>query len=309
MLQTRGANTEFDIRIGLCPVCDRPLNDALLPQVKLVNPMSLEENIAFIRDQISTFEYMEIDAKSTFEAKQKLLISSRARVFEISARIRAYSETLRSDGRIPSEAAIRERLQHETYLERLTALREAFNDRVSIFSKLSEAWRDVQNELADLRDTQLTANDNRKLSLLEHSFKNQLKLYGFSSFPVDDVGIGRESYRPSHKGYDLGFTSASDTIRAIWAYLLGLLELSRQVSTSHVGMLVFDEPKQQSAAKVSFGALLARASAAIEFGQQVIFATSEEESSLAELMKGFERRFTRIRFNEKMLRPIDEQAN
>lgn len=309
MLQSRGANTEFDIHIGQCPVCDRPLNDALLPQVRLINPMSLEENIAFIRDQISTFEYMAIDAKATFEAKQKLLIASRARVFEISARIRAYKETLRSDGRIPSEEAIRERLQHAAYLERLTALREAFNERLKTFARLSETWRDVQNELTDLRDTQLTASDNRKLTTLEHSFKSQLRKYGFSSFPVDDVGIGRESYRPNHQGYDLGFTSASDTIRAIWAYLLGLLELSRQAPTNHVGMLVFDEPKQQSAAKVSFGALLARASTAIEFGQQVIFATSEEEASLAELMKGFEHPFKRLRFNDKMLRPLDESTN
>lgn len=306
MLQSRGAGTEFDLHIGQCPVCDRPLNDALLPQAKLINPMSLEENIAFIRDQISTFEYMQIDAKSSFDAKQKMLNASRARVFDISARIRAYKETLRSDGRIPSEAAIRERLLHEAYLERLTALREAFNDRLKIFSRLSEAWRDVQNELSDLKDTQLTANDNRKINSLEHSFKSQLRKYGFSSFSPDDVGIGRESYRPNHQGYDLGFTSASDTIRAIWAYLLGLLELSRQAATNHVGMLIFDEPKQQSAAKVSFGALLARASTSIEFGQQVIFATSEEEASLAELMKGFEHPFNKIRFNDKMLRPLDE---
>jgi hypothetical protein len=303
MLRSRGASDEFSIQVNHCPICDRPLNDALLPQVRLINPMSLEENVAFIKDQISTFEYMQTDTIGVLEAKQKMLHAARGRLYDISGQIRALKETLRSDGHLPSAAAIRERLQHEGLFERLSTLKDAFDERLKTFAQLSRTWRDIQNEIKEVRDTQLTSSDNRKISILEHSFKSQLRQYRFSSFPVDEIGISRESYRPSHNGYDLGFTSASDTIRAIWAYLLGLLELSRQVSTNHLGLLFFDEPKQQSAAKVSFGALLARASSAIQYGQQVVFATSEEEASLSELLKGFECPITRLRYDEKMLRP------
>jgi hypothetical protein len=284
MLQSRGASTEFNVQADHCPVCDRPLNDTLLSHVRLVNPMSLQENITFINDQITTFEFMEVDATQTLNAKHQMLITARATLFDISARSRLHKELLRSDGHVPSEAAIRERLQHEARLERLTALSDAFADRLKHFARLSQEWRTVLNELDELRDLQLTPEDKRKLDVLEQSFKSQLQAYDFSSFPVEDVGISRDSYRPSHQGYDLGFTSASDTIRAIWAYLLGLLELSRQTTTNHLGLVVFDEPKQQSAAKYSLGALLERASSAVMNGQQVIFATSEEEASLTELV-------------------------
>ena len=43
----------------------------------------------------------------------------------------------------------------------------------------------------------------------------------------------------------------SDAIRLKWAYQLGLLELADIVHTNHPGILLFDEPRQQSSAKVS----------------------------------------------------------
>lgn len=46
---------------------------------------------------------------------------------------------------------------------------------------------------------------------------------------------------------DLGITSASDAIRVVWAYLLGMLEVARVKDTNHPEFLVFDEPKQQMA--------------------------------------------------------------
>ncbi len=51
-------------------------------------------------------------------------------------------------------------------------------------------------------------------------------------------------------------TSASDAIRAVWAYLIAMMDIGRSHSTNHLGMLVFDEPKQQMVAGVSFEALM-----------------------------------------------------
>ncbi len=76
--------------------------------------------------------------------------------------------------------------------------------------------------------------------------------------------------------------SASDLIRTIWAYQSGMLEVAREAQTNHPGMLVFDEPRQQSTRDVSFAALLQRASKASKYGQQIIFFTSEEKKRLQE---------------------------
>ena len=59
-----------------------------------------------------------------------------------------------------------------------------------------------------------------------------------------------------------------------------MLEVARDVATNHPGMLLLDEPRQQSSSDVSFVQLLRRVSSASTFGQQVILFTSEERERL-----------------------------
>jgi hypothetical protein len=114
-----------------------------------------------------------------------------------------------------------------------------------------------------------------------------LKEFGFSSLSPDTLEISRETYRPIREGFDLGFDlSASDNIRTIWAYLQGLLELSSGASLNHLGLLIFDEPRQQEAAELSFQKLLTRAAKSGERGQQVIFATSEPLENIQRMTAG-----------------------
>jgi hypothetical protein len=65
-----------------------------------------------------------------------------------------------------------------------------------------------------------------------------------------------------------------------------MLELSREVTTHHPGLLVFDEPRQQSANRVSFGELMRRASSADTAKQQVVFFTSEDRENLHGCLEG-----------------------
>jgi hypothetical protein len=89
MLRERGATGELKLQNDHCPVCDRPLVDVLLPQTRLINPMSLEENLGFITDQVRTFEYMVADAAGVLDAKQQLLSAYRDRLNNINGQIRA----------------------------------------------------------------------------------------------------------------------------------------------------------------------------------------------------------------------------
>ena len=304
MLRERGVVGDLKLQSDHCPVCDRPLADVLLPQTGLINPMSLEENLGFVTDQIRTFEYMIADAGQVLDAKQQLLSSFRDRINNINAQIRTEKETLRSDGRLPSAAAIRERLQSEARLERLEAIHAAFVDRMKHIATLAAQWRDIQKELKELKSGQLSSTDVKKLNHVGTSFTQQLQEYGFSSFPLAEVGISQETYRPSQNGYDFGITSASDTIRTIWAYLIAILELARSMPTNHLGLLVFDEPRQQSTADLSFQALMMRASTSRQFGQQVIFATSQERATLMGMLKGIPCNY--LRFDGKMLAPLKD---
>jgi hypothetical protein len=100
------------------------------------------------------------------------------------------------------------------------------------------------------------------------------------------VSISDVDYLPKRDEFDLqAEISASDSIRVIWAYLLGLLEVSNDLDTNHPHVLVFDEPRQQSAKELSFAALLRRA-AGQPPGDQVVFATSEGLDSLRHMLQG-----------------------
>ncbi len=302
-LRARGGLVSDRLPENKCPVCDRPLNsDMLLSPSSQINPMSIEENIEFINDQISTFEFMLEDVTRVLRVKEQRSTALVERMRDVSSRTQALKETLRSHGQLPSATAIKDRLRLEDRLVRLNQIKSEFASRIDSFNKLIDRYRIVQDELITLKQSKLSANDNRKLGKLETFFIEQLNDYLFTSYPLDDVGIGRESYRPSQNEYDLGFTSASDTIRTIWAYLLGMLEVARSERTNHIGFLLFDEPRQQSARELSFKALLLRASSAKSFGQQVIFATSQDEKSLLEMIDNLPVNY--MPYPEKMIMPL-----
>jgi hypothetical protein len=123
----------------------------------------------------------------------------------------------------------------------------------------------------------MSQNDRRKLEKLTLLVRDQATEFGFSTFDPSEVNISDDTYRPQKEGFEIGFeTSASDAIRLKWAYQLGLLELDKVEATNHPGILLFDEPRQQSSAKVSFENLLKRAAKAKKHNQQVIFSTSED---------------------------------
>lgn len=301
-LRDRGGELPLESVAGVCPTCHQPIKDVLLHQEKALSPMTLEENLAFIKDQIDTFATMRSDLSEVIAAKEHQAEAIVMSITELNARIRALRKTLHSDGRVPSYAAVQERLQIEGRLLALGGAGEAFEKINETFKMLAKEWSAIEGRLKVLADISLSDTDKKKLSALQESFIAQLREYKFTSFPLDKLEISAESYRPSREGYDVGLTSASDTIRMIWAYLLGMLEVARDSKTNHIGLMVFDEPRQQGADAMSFDALLKRAAEAAEFGQQVICTTSEDPLLLDSLLAGTE--CNQIRFNNKILRPI-----
>jgi len=265
--------------------------------------MSIPENIAFIRDQIKTFVAMYRDAKEVVEAKSNQRDAISARIAECSRDIRSLKRTLHADGRAPSMAAIREQMTIEETLEDLQTANEQLDSFLSELSSISERWVKAKAAAANASDDGLSDSDEAKIEQLERRFRGQLEAYGFNSFPVEKIRISRETYRPSRDGYDIGLTSASDTIRVIWAYLLSMLEIGRQFQTNHPGFLVFDEPRQQGTEKLSFEALLQRASKSQDAGQQVIVATSEEQNVLEAALENIKCHYRR--FDGKILQPLD----
>jgi hypothetical protein len=302
-LQKLGSD-ETHVHLGdACPTCHQALPAALLVADE-PPPMSLEDNLAFIKEQRSTFRLMRSDTERGQRVKRQRLLALRNRMNELRQSIRAARGTLVSPAHSPSLAAVRQRLQLE---DRIAALDGVAGDFVGFEERISvliAKGAEIRDRLASVPLAKLDEEDEAKLVALEVAFKEQLAAYGFGSFGVGTVGISRENYLPTREGFDLGFvTSASDLIRLVWAYLLGLLEVDRSFETNHPGLLMFDEPGQQSIAELSFEALLQRASAASDFGQQVVFATSQPQESLERFLEG--RPYRETIYTGRVLAPLD----
>jgi|GEM_PF-3847896 len=162
---------------------------------------------------------------------------------------------------------------------------DVFNENLESLSELSSLWLEIQEKLKKLPETSLSKNDIEKIHIIQSLFINQVTDYGLTSVNPRSLLISPDSYKPTHDGFDLQFDlSASDLVRAIWAFLVSFLEIASEKQTNYLGLLIMDEPRQQSAKKASVKELLKRLSESGEFKQQVIFATSEEQSLLNELL-------------------------
>ena len=298
ILKQLGSRQGSAVDSGACPICHQAIHDSLVPLAVEQAVMSLDENIKFLTEQRRTYDLVHANARRVVESRTRQVRVLREELSSLRETVRVLRQTLVSDGRLPSLAAIHARIELENAVKRDQEAQEQFDKILGGFVELSERWRSVQKAMQGLPKNDITDSDRKKLGDWTHSLRDQLTQYGFGSFHVNQVLVSPDTYRPEHEGFDMETSfslqtsiSASDLIRTIWSYLNGLLELSRTEETNHPGCIIFDEPRQQSTRDVSFGALLRRASAAGQYGQQVIFFTSENQERLKSHLSGLPHTF------------------
>ena len=284
-LQSWGSKIGPELTKGQCPTCHQQIADSLLGTESAI--MSIDDNIAFIESQLETFRKISENIEHVISLKESDVQAIARSVHTSRTKIRAFRETLVSANSSPSVEDIRARLTTEDTLKGYREKTEAFSEWCIQANEIFSDWKRIQADKARLPHDPLTATDKAKLKQLETTFVSLLRDYGLLSVIPSTLCISSESYRPMREGFNLGFDlSASDGIRVIWGYLFSLLYLARTFQTNHPGILVFDEPKQQSANKVSFSSLLQHATEAAESNQQVFFATSEPVDELRNALAG-----------------------
>ena len=83
---------------------------------------------------------------------------------------------------------------------------------------------------------------------MKDNFVYYLNCFGYDSVGnISRVEISPDKLIPIINGFDIKFdSSASDGVRVIWAFTLSLLKTSLKYGGNHPGILIFDEPGQQS---------------------------------------------------------------
>ncbi len=276
-IRRRLESNPLDVSHGECPTCHRPIKDALIDQNSPANPMSLPANIAFLRDQRQMFQKMRAESSVLLEVKKEERIGLRTRLIEHSTEVQSLKRTLRQDSEAPAAAIVREQVILENRITQLQTSLDTFDDPTAKFSAISREYVEAQEELKKLGARTLSKVDESKLKFFDEVHRDQLKNYEFGSYNTDEVTIDWSSYQPVHGDLPLGLVSASDTVRLVWSYLLGLSFVSQdaQFETNHPGLLVIDEPRQQNVKIENYDEFLKHAAKAAEQGHQIIVASSQ----------------------------------
>jgi len=297
-LQELGSDDESLLRTEFCPVCSRSLGGVLLEETSRDRVMGVTETINFLDGQADLARIVIAATTASLDSREAQLHAMTQQATDLRSRIFALRTALIGGGQAVADAEAL--LLARRHIQSYEKLEEAFGEAIDHLSELSQEWRATQAELGSLRATELSANDLNKLRALQQEFVQQLSDYGFQSLQPSSLTISPNNYQPAHEGYDPAFeSSASDVIRIIWAYLLSLQRVSKDLDLNHPGLVIFDEPRQQMTREMSFRELLRRA--ATDIGQ-VIFATSENEQRLLGMLQ--EVNHTLISFKGKTLQPL-----
>src|SRR5699024_8335109 len=129
----------------------------------------------------------------------------------------------------------------------LELLKEKYYNYKRKFIELSEELKTILEEKEKLPKDKFTESDKEKIARFEECFKEKIKKYGYKSENTSNIQISLEKLIPTIDGFDMRFdNSGSDNIRAIWAYTISLLIVSKEMSGNHPNILIIDEPMQQS---------------------------------------------------------------
>ncbi len=279
-LKNVGSQINADLETRKCPICESELYDTLGNSSVKREPMTLEGNMEFIKNQIDFYTGIEKKTNSQLkelQSERKLLGS---RIEKENEKLLALKEDL-SDVDGATKQLLRQKIEADMLLKNVEKLKASQLELNEQAERIYSEWMLSFNSLAEAKKHSPDIERRGVIKKLESLLRANLAEFGFNG-AVEAITISEKSLRPEQEGYDIvAETSASDYIRIIWAYTLALLELAgKEKDARHAGFVVFDEPRQHEANIVSFTSLIGKATESDTYEGQVIFATSLKEEEL-----------------------------
>lgn len=242
--------TGGNISTNTCPVCKQHIQDTLLDVEVVSGFMSIEDNIRHLKEQKKMLEFTLGSRKNSREKLYREKLDSETRI----QALRRLAYTLRSDlfttvDTETSESIMLKRIEISNRMERLSKLSDTVASLIEQLKGLSNQWNDYLDKRGHLPKKDISELDEEKITLLKKKFIYNLKRYHYSSLSnFDGIDISMDSsLLPTIDGFDMKFdSSASDGIRVIWAFTMALLQVSIEKDGNHPGIIIFDEPAQQS---------------------------------------------------------------
>jgi len=247
-LRDLGAEVDSLVLRDVCPVCHQKIQDTLLPEQEEYTFMSIEENIRHLNAQEQMFEYA---LKGHQENKRKLddlLMEYQARLSTLNRLAKALRNDIYSVDDEYAESVVYKKIEISKEIEDLKKLKMDLQKLFSTMDILSIRWKNYLEDKEKLPKKKFSEDDNAKITTLRNVFISNLRKFGYKSLStMDQIEISKDSYLPVRENFDMKFdSSASDGIRAIWAFTLALMQTSIKHKGNHPNILIYDEPDQHS---------------------------------------------------------------
>ena len=266
-------------QIEFCPTCHQKM-PVVHSHVNLqVQTADLEKNIEQLKKQKAFLESLRkrleitLDEKTIYQQYYDRLLKEKK--VELDQAFEEMGDNAKSPSRVElfNEVEIRLRITH---IEQIMEHKAQWENRMKL---IYDEYLDVRERYKKLKDEKKNAVDT-SLSLLENKFREQARLYGYSSHSTSLLGLNMDQqsgycYFPVvNEGESIEdpvrpVSSSSDFVRCIWSYYLALLE----VSNRHPGFVLMDEPCQHSMKEQSLRSLFKHCSG-LKDRQVILFCSS-----------------------------------
>ncbi|CAH2714185.1 hypothetical protein BACCIP111895_01339 [Neobacillus rhizosphaerae] len=267
-----GSDKSLYVAQGICPTCNQKIHETLLPQDIEFQPMTLEENIKYIKDQLATLKFALSQSANVVAEKNKRLRAVTEALEEERRRLRSLKLELREDPRMLSNLDIEETLNLKWKIKELQEAENSFEEFGKKLDLLKKQWEQYLKSTKKIPEEFFSQLDKTKLETFEKRFRYYLEQFGYSSTPLNDISISLDKFTPVVRGFDIKFdSSASDFIRLRWAFALSLNYSTNHYGGNHPRLVIMDEPGQQQMNINSTGKLFYSLS---ELKSQSIIASS-----------------------------------
>lgn len=297
----------------ICPVCHQPVSDSLLIADNYAKIMTIDENIAHLKAQISMVEFAICGHKANISNLQLKIAKNRSVLFSLRTLAKSIRNDITSVDPDISETIVRKKIQYETCIANLHLLIDLINNTKEKLMDLTTRLEKVTKEHNLLPKKQFSDADTEKQSYFRKEFVADLKYFGYKSKSISDdnkVSISLDTYMPMIENFDIRFdSSASDNIRVIWAYTLALLQTSEQYAGNHPGVIIFDEPDQHSIVSSDIERLF-ETIICLNNNCQVIIGITVKDTEIAKAIDKLDpNRYHRIDIIDKAIKACTDKDN
>lgn len=309
-LQNLGSLERLSITHSSCPTCGQAIDGAVFDQDKELNIMSITDSITHLENERNMLLFSIDNQSEIVDNLRNQTSQLNQRMDDIRSRIRTVKSDLISNNQAISESHIEKIITTQLEYEKIENTVKEITIYFNELRTISKKWAHAQSELKKLPKDFINMKDRIILGELNKEFTKLLELFGFESTETEYITINQQSYSPNVSGFDLyADSSASDTIRIIWAYIVALQKIS--IAHGHnLGFLFLDEPAQQNTDLSSSRQLLNQLCELAKAQQVFMFYKLESKDSDLELFKDIDKSgYFRLHSDIPFISVVDKTTN